>query len=178
MTVNIKPRRNIHMIVAVCDDWGIGADGGMVVANRADMRHFVQKTTGHTVLMGRRTLESFPGGRALKNRRNVVLTRDPLFVRAGVEPVRTLEEALTTVACDDEVWIIGGGRVYEELLPYASECVVTKNHCLRNSDTFFPNLDEDPEWEVVATTDTQEIAEDEGDAGVRFESVTYRRLPA
>lgn len=176
--MNIKPRRNIHVIVAVCDDWGIGADGGMVVANRVDMRHFVEKTTGHTVLMGRRTLESFPGGRALKNRRNVVLTRDPLFVRAGVEPVRTLEEALTTVACDDEVWIVGGGRVYEELLPYASEAVVTKNHCLRNSDTFFPNLDDDPEWEVATASDTYEIAEGEGDAGVQFEFVTYRRVGA
>lgn len=176
MSVIVKPRHNIKMIVAVCDDWGIGVDGGMVVANRVDMRHFVEKTTGHTVLMGRRTLESFPGGRALKNRRNVVLTRDPLFIRAGVEPVRSLEEALITVACDDEVWIIGGGRVYEELLPYACEAVVTRNHCLRSSDTFFPNLDENSEWEIVATSDTQEIAEGEGDAGVRFEFVTYRRV--
>lgn len=67
----------LKAIVAVCDDWGIGRDGDMVVANRADMRHFVNKTKGHPVVMGRKTLESFPGGRPLKDRRNIVLTRDP-----------------------------------------------------------------------------------------------------
>ena len=68
---------NLKAIVAVCDDWGIGANGDMVVSNRADMRHFVSCTKGHTVIMGRKTLESFPGARPLKDRRNIVLTRDP-----------------------------------------------------------------------------------------------------
>ena len=71
----------LSAIVAVCDDWGIGLDGGMIVENREDLRHFVACTTGHAVIMGRRTLESLPGGRPLKNRRNVVLTRDASFSR-------------------------------------------------------------------------------------------------
>lgn len=71
----------LKAIVAVCDDWGIGRDGDMVVSNRADMRHFVNKTKGHPVIMGRKTLESFPGGRPLKDRRNIVLTRDEAFSR-------------------------------------------------------------------------------------------------
>ncbi len=174
--MDIEPRPNLKAIVAVCDDWGIGADGGMVVANRADMRHFVAQTTGHTVLMGRRTLESFPGGRPLKNRRNVVLTRDPLFARPGIETVHSVAEALEAVAHDEEVWVVGGGKVYEQLLPFCSEAVVTKNHCLRNSDTFFPNLDCDPAWRITTVSDSDEVAEGEGDAGVGFEFVTYHRV--
>ena len=73
----------LKAIVAVCDDWGIGRAGDMVVANRADMRHFVRCTKGRPVIMGRKTLESFPGGRPLKDRRNIVLTRDASFTRAG-----------------------------------------------------------------------------------------------
>ena len=91
----------LSAIVAVCDDWGIGLDGGMVVENREDMRHFVACTTGHPVIMGRRTLESFPGGRPLKNRRNVVLTRDTSFSPAGVEVAHSVDEALAAVADED-----------------------------------------------------------------------------
>lgn len=99
----------LKAIVAVCDDWGIGRDGGMVVSNRADMRHFVNKTKGHPVIMGRKTLESFPGGRPLKDRRNIVLTRDEAFSREGVEIVHSVDEALAAVADEDVAWVIGGG---------------------------------------------------------------------
>ena len=92
----------LSAIVAVCDDWGIGLDGGMVIENREDMRHFVSCTTGHPVIMGRKTLESFPGGRPLKNRRNVVLTRDASFSPEGVDVVHSVEEAPASVAAEDE----------------------------------------------------------------------------
>ena len=104
----------LKAIVAVCDDWGIGRDGDMVVANRADMRHFVNKTKGHPVVMGRKTLESFPGGRPLKDRRNIVLTRDPAFNDGAIEVVHSVEEALAAVADEDVAWVIGGGAVYEQ----------------------------------------------------------------
>ena len=171
-----RPLPNLFAIVAACDDWGIGLDGDMVVRNRADMRHFVACTTGHTVLMGRRTLESFPGGRALKNRRNVVLTRDASFGRPDVETATTLAEALALVADDAEVWVVGGGQVYREALPLCSRVVVTRNHCVREADTYFPNLDESPSWHVV-----ERIGKDAGGAplvtaeGVPFEFVTYER---
>ena len=100
----------LSAIVAVCDDWGIGRDGGMVVANKQDMRHFVSTTTGHPVIMGRKTLESFPGGRPLKNRLNIVLTRDPFFHREGVEVVHSVDAALDLVCDQDEAWVIGGAR--------------------------------------------------------------------
>ena len=160
----------LSAIVAVCDDWGIGLDGGMVVENRDDMRHFVACTTGHPVIMGRRTLESFPGGRPLKNRRNVVLTRDASFSPEGVDVVHSVDEALAAVADEDEAWVIGGGQVYELLLPRCSRAVVTRNHCVRPCDTRFPDLDADPAWEVAEVRDGGVTPE-----GVPFDFVTYER---
>ncbi|MDO4428046.1 MAG: dihydrofolate reductase [Atopobiaceae bacterium] len=160
----------LSAIVAACDDWGIGLDGGMVVENREDMRHFVACTTGHPVIMGRKTLESFPGGRPLKNRRNVVLTRDASFSPEGVDVVHSVEEALAAVADEDEAWVIGGGQVYELLLPRCERAVVTRNHCVRPCDTRFPDLDADPAWEVVETRAGGVTPE-----GVPFDFVTYGR---
>lgn len=171
-----RPLPNLSAIVAVCDDWGIGLDGDMVVSNRADMRHYVRHTKGHTILMGRRTLESFPGGRPLKDRRNVVVTRDESWTPEGVDIAHSLAEALDMVAEDDEVWVVGGGQVYRALLPMCSRAVITKNHCVRTCDTFFPNLDDDPTWRVESRVTT----DDEGnplvtDEQIPFEFVTYVR---
>lgn len=160
----------LSAIVAVCDDWGIGLDGGMVVENREDMRHFVACTTGHPVIMGRRTLESFPGGRPLKNRRNIVLSRDASFSPEGVEVVSSVEEALAAVAGDQEAWVLGGGQVYELLLPHCDRVVVTRNHCVRPCDTRFPDLDADPAWRVVETREGGVTPE-----GFSFDFVTYER---
>ena len=157
-------------IVAVCDDWGIGLDGGMVVENREDMRHFVACTTGHPVIMGRKTLESFPGGRPLKNRRNIVLTRDRTFSPDGVEVVHSVEEALSAVANEEEAWVIGGGQVYELLLPHCEKAVVTRNHCVRESDTFFPNLDSLPDWKLTDAREGGVTPEN-----VPFDFATYCR---
>ena len=179
MPLPSSPLPNLFAIVAACDDWGIGLGGGMVVENHADMRHFVACTTGHTVLMGRRTLESFPGGHPLRNRRNVVLTRDGSFARAGVEVAATLEGALALTAGDDEVWVLGGGQVYREALPLCSRAVVTRNHCVREADTYFPNLDADPSWQVRGRVDADEKGNPLQTAeGVPFEFVTYERVMA
>ena len=175
-TIAGRPLPNLSAIVAVCDDWGIGLDGDMVVSNRADMRHYVRHTKDHTILMGRRTLESFPGGRPLKDRRNVVVTRDESWTPEGVDIAHSLAEALDMVAEDDEVWVVGGGQVYRALLPMCSRAVITKNHCVRTCDTFFPNLDDDPAWRVESRVTT----DDEGnplvtDEQIPFEFVTYVR---
>ena len=170
------PLPNLNVIVAVCDDWGIGIGGGMLVDNRADMRHFVRHTKGHTVLMGRKTLESFPGGQPLKGRRNVVITRDPGFAREGVDVAHSIDDALAMVADDPEVWLIGGGMIYRELLPLCTRAEITKDHCVHPADTFFPNLDEDPTWHVASSA----ARDDEGNPlvtpeGIPFEFVTYTR---
>ena len=166
----------LKAIVAVCDDWGIGRDGDMVVSNRADMRHFVNKTKGHPVIMGRKTLESFPGGRPLKDRRNIVLTRDASFTREGVEVVHSVDEALAAVSEEDVAWVIGGGAVYEQFLTHCVEAEVTHNHVVHPADTFFPNLDEDLAWEAVDHQGVCVVGEGQGDAGLRYEFVTYCRL--
>lgn len=104
----------LSAIVAVCEDWGIGCEGDMVVSNRADMRHFVACTKGCPVILGRKTLLSFPGGRPLKNRRNIVLTRDESFAAEGVDVVYSVDEALAAVADEPVAWVIGGGEVYRQ----------------------------------------------------------------
>lgn len=164
----------MNAIVAVCDDWGIGNQGRLLVRNRRDMQHFVACTMGGTVVMGRKTLDSFPGGRALKGRRNVVITRQPDFSRENVEVTHGIREALDLVAADDrasEVWAIGGETIYRALLPYCARVVVTKNHCTCAADAFFPNLDEDPAWCVASVDETGTTEE-----GVPFEFVTYERV--
>lgn len=170
-----KASGNIAAIVAVCDDWGIGLGGDMVVSNRADMRHFVACTKGHTVIMGRKTLDSYPGGRPLKDRRNIVLTRDAAFVRDGVETASSVEDALSMLAPDEEAWVVGGAEVYRQMLPYCARAVVTKNRCVRPADTFFPDLDDDPTWRVDVATPEAAIEAGEGDEGVVYSFVTYVR---
>ena len=145
----------LSAIVAVCDDWGIGCEGDMVVSNRADMRHFVACTKGCPVIMGRKTLLSFPGGRPLKN-----------------------DEALAAVADEPVAWVIGGGEVYRQFLPYCAEAEVTHNHCTHAVDTYFPDLDADPAWEIAWRGGVATIASGEGDEGVDYEFVTYRRVEA
>lgn len=160
---------NFRAIVAVCDDWGIGKAGDMLVHNREDMRSFVRHTKGHTVLMGRKTLESFPDAKPLADRRNIVVSRDKSYAPEGVEMARSIDEAVK-LADSDEVWVIGGGQIYAALLPRCAEAIVTKNHCLCDADTFFPNLDEEPSWEVADIEDGGVTK-----SSIPFEFVTYRR---
>ena len=172
----------LKAIVAVCDDWGIGLEGRLLVDNREDMRHFVRSTRGGVVIMGRKTLESFPGGRPLRGRHNIVVSsRDDYEVPASGEGttamvVRDLDEALAAAASEADArgcdaWVIGGESVYRQLLPSCGEVVVTKNHVTLPADSFFPNLDEDPDWQVVLKEPGGITPE-----GVAFEYVTYHRV--
>ena len=160
----------LSAIVAVCDDWGIGLDGGMVVENREDMRHFVACTTGHPVIMGRKTLESFPGGRPLKNRRNIVLTHNHDLSWPGVETRHNLDE-VTAQSPDERIFIIGGASLYNETIGSADTLYITHiHHTFADADTFFPPIDETM-WEKV---DVQEMPADERHA-YPYTFVTYRR---
>lgn len=159
----------MNAIVSVTSDWAIGKDGGLLVPNRADMRRFVQLTRGCTVVMGRKTLESFPGG-PLKGRRNVVISRQEGYAPEGVEVFHTPEAALEAVAGDESVWLIGGASVYQALLGNCERAYVTVNECTCEADSWFPNLDEDRAWEVESREDAGVTEE-----GVPFSFVTYRR---
>lgn len=120
----------------------IGRNGNLIYHLSGDLRHFKELTTGHTVVMGRRTFESLPKG-ALPNRRNIVITRNPAFNAPGAETAGSLSEAMEMCADDDEIFIIGGGQIYAEALPVADRLCLTVIEAPDpdDADTFFPPVD-------------------------------------
>lgn len=155
---NVSDRRIImNLIVAADKNWGIGKDNKLLVSIPSDMKFFRQETMGKVVVMGRKTLESFPNGLPLKNRTNVVLTSDKNYQVKDAVIVHSIDEVLEELKKydDDEIYVIGGGKVYEELLPYCDVAHVTKIDFAFEADTHFPNLDEDPEWEITVASDEQ-----------------------
>ena len=147
----------MNLIVAADKNWGIGKDNKLLVSIPSDMKFFRQETMGQVVVMGRKTLESFPNGLPLKNRTNVVLTSDKNYQVKDAVIVHSIDEVLEELKKydDDEIYVIGGGKVYEELLPYCDVAHVTKIDFAFEADTHFPNLDEDTEWEITAASDEQ-----------------------
>ena len=149
----------MNAIVAVDKNWAIGRENDLLFSIPTDMKRFRTLTSGGTVLMGRKTLETFPGGKPLPNRVNVVLSRNPDFVREGVLVVSNYEEALAAVADvePDQVWLIGGGSIYAALLSRCKRVYLTVVDAeAEGADTFFPNLEELPEWELESVGETIE----------------------
>jgi len=156
-------------IVNVTEDWGIGLGNELIVSIRADLKRFRELTTGNTVVLGRKTLAGFPGGRPLKNRRNIVLTRDENAQIEGAEIVHN-EQELFELLKDiptDEIMVIGGESIYRMLLPYCDAVLLTRTFGNYDADRFFPNLDEIPGWSV---TEEEPVLEENG---VRFQYLTY-----
>ncbi|WP_285825274.1 dihydrofolate reductase [Schaedlerella arabinosiphila] len=141
----------MNIIVAVDKNWAIGKNNKMMWSIPADMRFFREKTTGHVVVMGRKTLESFPNGLPLKQRTNIVLSRDKNYQVKGALAVHTMEELLEHLKgyASEEIFIIGGESIYRQFLPYCDTAYVTKIDHAYDADTHFPNLDEMPEWEMT-----------------------------
>lgn len=147
----------MRLIVAVDKNWGIGKNNDLLVSIPSDKKFFRQETTGKVVVMGRKTLESFPGGLPLKNRTNVVLTGNAGYRAKDTVIVHDIPELLEELKKypSDAVYVVGGGTVYEELLPYCDEAYVTKIDFAYEADTYFPNLDQMPEWEMVEESEEQ-----------------------
>lgn len=144
----------MNAIVVVDQNWAIGLEGGLLFSLPTDMKRFRTMTTGGTVVMGRKTFESFPGGRPLPNRRNIVITHNTDFSREGAEVALSTEEALKMTESEDpnKLWIIGGGSVYATLLSRCERVYLTRVETqVEESDTYFPNLDKLPGWEVEQT---------------------------
>lgn len=138
----------MNLIVAVDPAWAIGREGDQLCYIPPDLKRFQRRTTGHPVLLGRKTLATFPGGRPLKKRRNLILSRDPAFAPEGGEIYGTLSAALA--AAPEDTFVIGGASVYQQTLAQCDTAYVTKIHTtFPGADRFFPNLDQDPAWEVV-----------------------------
>lgn len=157
----------MNAIVAVDENWGIGRGGDQLCYISADLKRFKALTTGHPVILGRKTLATFPGGRPLPGRRNLILSRDPAFTVVGAEVYHDLESLLAAASVDS--FVIGGGSVYRALLPYCETVYVTKIMSTFEADTFFPDLDADPAWQVAEREEPLE------ENGLRFQYFTYKR---
>lgn len=158
----------MELIVAVYDDWGIGCGGTQPVALSADRKFFRETTRGAMVIVGRRTVEDFPGRKPLPGRVNVVLTRSAAEI-PGFTVCRSPQEAAQLAKTTDRAMVIGGGSIYKQMLPLCDTAYVTKVHCTPESDTYFPNLDEDPAWML------EEVLQSGEENGISFEICLYKR---
>ena len=154
----------IYAIVHVDKEWGIGRGNDMMFSLPKDMKFFRETTMGHTVVMGGNTLRSFPGQKPLKNRENIVLSRGQ--VRDDCVIVRSYDELKNAMRlrADKDIYVIGGGEVYKELLPYCHGAFVTKVDAIGGAEVFFPNLDAHPDFICV---DEGEPIDDNGHT-IRF----------
>lgn len=159
----------MELIVAVYEDWGIGRDGTQPIALSADRKFFRETTRGCMVIAGRRTVEDFPGKKPLPGRENVLLTR-----QGGDYPGFTLcenvEKVLELTQKAPRAMVIGGGSVYRQLLPYCDRAYVTKLKTHVECDTWFPDLDESPEWRLAETLGSGE------ENGIGYEFCLYKRI--
>ena len=144
-------------ILSADRNWGIGLNNRLLVSISSDMKFFRQTTTGKVVVMGRKTLESFPNGLPLKNRTNIVLTGNPNYSVKDAVIVHTEDELLRELEKynSDDIYVIGGESVYRMMLPYCDTVLVTKIDRAFQADTFFPNLDEMDEWEMTEESEEQ-----------------------
>ena len=158
----------MNLIVAVYEDWGIGRDGTQPVALSADRKFFRETTRGAMVIVGRRTIEDFPGQKPLPGRVNIALTRTDAEI-PGFTVCHSPEEAMDLAKSAEKCFVIGGGSIYRQMLPFCDTAYVTKVHTDPGSDTFFPNLDEDENWYL---SDTLQSGEENG---IAYEMLIYKR---
>lgn len=148
----------MKLIAAVSENWGIGKDNGLLFRLPKDMKCFRETTSGKTVILGRKNLESFPGGKPLKNRRNIILSKNPNFKCDGAEVCGSVEEAVR-LAGDDDTFVIGGETVYRQMLDFCDTCYITKVSKKAEADRFMVNLDKSDEWQLA---EESEPIEDNG----------------
>ena len=158
----------MELIVAVYDDWGIGRDGTQPIALSADRKFFRETTRGCLVIVGRRTIADFPGQKPLPGRVNVALTRSDRQI-PGFTVCKSPADAVELAKTADRAMVIGGGSIYKQMLPYCDTAYVTKVHVTPESDTYFPNLDADPEWYLA------EILQSGEENGISYEMCLYQR---
>lgn len=160
----------MNAIVVIDKNWAIGRNNTLLFSLPTDMRRFRSLTLDGTVILGRKTLDSFPGGKPLPRRRNIVLTRNPDFSRTGVEIAHNPEQIRELVKDipSEQLWFIGGGEIYKRFLSDCIRAYITKvDTAASNPDAFFPNLDQDPDWAITHSSPT--ICEN----GLHFRFVIY-----
>ena len=147
----------MNSIVAVDENWAIGNKNELLVRIPADHKFFRQETTGKVVVLGRKTLETFPQGLPLKNRTNIIMSTNPSYQVKDAVVVHNVEELLKELKQYDtqDVYIVGGESIYRQMLPYCDVAHVTRIDHAYEADAFFPNLDECPEWQITADSEEQ-----------------------
>ena len=164
----------MNLIVAVDNNWAIGNKNELLVRIPNDQKFFREETTGKVVVLGRKTLDTFPQGMPLKNRINIILSRDPKFqVKDGIV-VHSLQELLKELKKyrSEDIYIIGGESIYRQMLPYCDVAHVTRIDRTYEADTYFPNLDQDPQWQITADSDEQTYFD------IAYQFVQYERIPS
>lgn len=169
----------MKLIVAVDKDWGIGYKGDLLARVKADLFNFRDLTTGKIVILGSNTLATFPGGRALKNRTNIVLHPSEEYRPENTTVVHSIDQLLEEVKKydTDDVFVIGGASVYKQMIPYCNTAYVTKFDKSFEKDVYFPNLDEDEAWKQVSIGEKQ-ISDPSTDTegGLEFYFTKYERI--
>ena len=166
----MTPQNNLSLIVAVADNFAIGKDNDLLWHISADLKHFKALTTGHCIIMGRKTYESFPK-RPLPNRRNIVITNNMDYCEEGCEVVHSVEEAIALCKDDEQSFVIGGATVYRQFLPLVNKIYLTKVFATFEADTFFPEID----LSQFEQTAASEVFTDEK-SGLRYQFLEYRRI--
>lgn len=157
----------ISIIAAIASNSGIGKDNRLLWHIPEDLKHFKKITSGHAVIMGRKTFDSI--GKPLPNRQNIVVTRNPSLRAEGVQYASSLQAAID-MAQGDEVFIIGGESIYREAMPLANKLYITHVQALPNADTFFPTIT-DKDWQVSDNEEFKQFPERE----FAFSFTTYCR---
>ena len=161
----------MNLIVAVDKNWAIGYQNKLLVSIPNDQKMFRNETIEKVVVLGRKTMETFPGGQPLKKRTNIILSKDPSYEVKDAMVVHSIEELLEELKQypSEDVYIISGDSVYKQMLPYCDVAHVTKIDHAYEADSYFPNLDEDEDWEIVATSEEQTYFD------IAYEFVKYQR---
>ena len=157
----------MNAIAAVDRNWAIGREGGLLFHLPTDMKHFRDLTVGGTVILGRKTMATFPGGRPLKGRRNLILSRNPDFAPEGAEVFPDLDSLLAQAP--EDACVIGGASVYQALLDKCDTAYITKIHKAYPADCWLPDLDADPSWTLAEESEPLE------ENGLTFHYATYKR---
>ncbi|MGN0417538.1 dihydrofolate reductase [Anaerostipes faecalis] len=162
----------MNLIVNADKNWGIGKKNELLVHIPNDMKMFRQTTIDKVVVMGRKTLESFPNGMPLPRRTNIVLTRDEDYKVKGAVIVHSKEELLEELKnyADEDIFIIGGESIYRMMLPYCNVAYVTRTDYAYDADTYFPNLDEMSEWKLTS------IGEEETYFDIEYRFLKYEKV--
>ena len=146
----------MKLIVAVDREWGIGYRGELLATVKEDLAHFRELTVGQTIVYGSSTLRTFPNGRPLKNRINLILSTNPNFKPEGAVVLHSVEELIAYEKAhpEEDIVVVGGASVYKQLIPYCETAYVTRFDASFEKDAYFPNLDENPSWQCISVSET------------------------